>query len=202
MKTVKMRGQAFVCFKDVACATNAMRTMQKFPFYDRPMNIQFAKSKSDFIAKQDGTFVKRTKEEKLKKRRLDEEKRAAKRALREKDRNSQSEMKQESNDNDSQTTAKESTTPAPKQTPQQPPQQLPPNKILFVESLPDNFPAMALQILFQQFPGFIEARLVPGKDGIAFVEFENEMQSTVAMNGLQGFKVTPENNMRLSYAKQ
>jgi hypothetical protein len=34
-----------------------------------------------------------------------------------------------------------------------------------------------------------EVRDVPGKDGIAFVEFEDEMQATVAMNGLQGFKV-------------
>jgi RNA recognition motif-containing protein len=36
-KTLKMRGQAFVVFKDVASATNAMRQCQKFPFYDKPM---------------------------------------------------------------------------------------------------------------------------------------------------------------------
>jgi RNA recognition motif-containing protein len=37
LKTLKMRGQAFVVFKDIATATSAMRSMQNFPFYDKPM---------------------------------------------------------------------------------------------------------------------------------------------------------------------
>lgn len=37
MKTLKMRGQAFVCFKDVASAANAMRQMQGTMFYDKEM---------------------------------------------------------------------------------------------------------------------------------------------------------------------
>ncbi len=37
LKTLKMRGQAFVIFKDISSATNAMRSMQGFPFYDKPM---------------------------------------------------------------------------------------------------------------------------------------------------------------------
>ena len=37
LKTLKMRGQAFVIFKDINSATNAMRSMQGFPFYDKPM---------------------------------------------------------------------------------------------------------------------------------------------------------------------
>jgi RNA recognition motif-containing protein len=32
-----MRGQAFVIFNDVNSATNALRSMQGFPFYDKPM---------------------------------------------------------------------------------------------------------------------------------------------------------------------
>ena len=36
-KSLKMRGQAFVVFKEIASATNALRAMQGFPFYDRPM---------------------------------------------------------------------------------------------------------------------------------------------------------------------
>lgn len=32
-----MRGQAFVIFKEVSSATNALRSMQGFPFYDKPM---------------------------------------------------------------------------------------------------------------------------------------------------------------------
>ena len=37
LKNLKMRGQAFVVFRDIACATSALRSMQGFPFYDKPM---------------------------------------------------------------------------------------------------------------------------------------------------------------------
>lgn len=43
--------------------------------------------------------------------------------------------------------------------------------------------------------------MVPSKPGIAFVEFETEMQATVALTGLQGFKVTPQNAMQITYSK-
>jgi hypothetical protein len=32
-----MRGQAFVIFKEIGSATNALRSMQGFPFYDKAM---------------------------------------------------------------------------------------------------------------------------------------------------------------------
>uniref|UniRef100_A0AAQ5ZBK6 RRM domain-containing protein n=1 Tax=Amphiprion ocellaris TaxID=80972 RepID=A0AAQ5ZBK6_AMPOC len=34
---LKMKGQAFVIFKEVNSASNALRSMQGFPFYDKPM---------------------------------------------------------------------------------------------------------------------------------------------------------------------
>ena len=58
---LKLRGQAWVVFADVGAATNALRQMQGFPFYDKPMRIAFAKSKSDMVAKADGTFKPREK---------------------------------------------------------------------------------------------------------------------------------------------
>jgi len=82
------------------------------------------------------------------------------------------------------------------------PKQQPPNKILFVENLPEACTDMMLSMLFQQFPGFKEVRMVQGKQGIAFVEFESEVESTVAMNGLQHFKITPTHLMVISYAKK
>lgn len=36
-KSHKTRGQAFIVFKDIKCATNALRELQSFPFYDKPM---------------------------------------------------------------------------------------------------------------------------------------------------------------------
>ena len=56
LKTLKMRGQAFVIFKEISSATNALRSMQGFPFYDKPMRINYSKVDSDMIAKMKGTF--------------------------------------------------------------------------------------------------------------------------------------------------
>lgn len=51
-KTLKMRGQAFVVFKEVPAATNAIRAMQGFPFYDKPMVYErlFACEKSSMMS--------------------------------------------------------------------------------------------------------------------------------------------------------
>lgn len=46
----------------------------------------------------------------------------------------------------------------------------PPNKILFVQNLPENSTEAMLAMLFQQFPGFREVRMVEARPGIAFVE--------------------------------
>lgn len=45
LKTLKMRGQAFVVFRDLGSATNALRSMQGFPFYDKPMVSLFRNNK-------------------------------------------------------------------------------------------------------------------------------------------------------------
>lgn len=59
-----------------------------------------------------------------------------------------------------------------------------------------------LLIFFFSVPGFKEVRLVPGRHDIAFVEFENELQSAAARDALQGFKITPTHSMKISFAKK
>lgn len=178
MKTLKMRGQAFVVFKDVASATNAMRSMQNFPFYDKAMRIAYSKAKSDVIARIEGTYVPKTK----KKRPQEKKEEEAKRQKKEPSKKAEKKKEEEA---------------APLQ-----PKQQPPNKILFVENLPEACTDMMLQMLFQQFPGFKEVRMVTGKKGIAFVEFESEIEAGVAMRGLQHFKLTNTHLMVISYAKK
>ncbi|KAF5021835.1 hypothetical protein F66182_6128 [Fusarium sp. NRRL 66182] len=56
LKTMKMRGQAHIAFRDVQSATQAMRSLEGQEFLGRNLKIQYAKSKSNFIAKLDGTF--------------------------------------------------------------------------------------------------------------------------------------------------
>ncbi|KAM9882519.1 RNA binding domain protein [Verticillium dahliae] len=65
MKTMKMRGQAHITYRDIQTATQAMRSLEGFEFLGRPLprtdvvptqRIQYAKSKSDFIARLDPNF--------------------------------------------------------------------------------------------------------------------------------------------------
>jgi hypothetical protein len=37
MRSDKLRGQAWIVFADIAAATTALRSMQDFPFFDRPL---------------------------------------------------------------------------------------------------------------------------------------------------------------------
>jgi len=188
-KSNKMRGQAFVVFRDVPAASSAVRQMQGFPFYDKPMKLDYAKAKSDATAKLDGSYLAKVREERTAKRRAEREERKA--GAKKEKAAAPKAPREEAAD-------AEMAAPA---APAAPAANLP-NPILFVEDLPDQVNEMMLSMLFSQFPGFKEVRLVPGKAGIAFVEFESEMQSGVAMGGLQGFKITPTNLMKITYARR
>lgn len=78
----------------------------------------------------------------------------------------------------------------------------PPNHILFLTNLPEETNELMLSMLFNQFPGFKEVRLVPGRHDIAFVEFDGEVQAGAARDALQGFKITQSNAMKISFAKK
>ncbi|XP_031168916.1 U2 small nuclear ribonucleoprotein B'' isoform X2 [Sander lucioperca] len=177
MKTAKMRGQAFVVFKELAGATNALRQLQGFPFYNKPMRIQYAKTDSEVIAKVKGTYG--DKEKKKDKKKKAQEVSAV------------SLMKKP---------AAGSTAPVNSAAVQV--VDNPPNYILFLNNLPEETNEMMLSMLFNQFPGFKEVRLVPGKHDISFVEFESETQAGVAKDALQGFRITATCAMKITYAKK
>jgi len=192
LKTFKMRGQAFVVFKDISSATNALRSMQGFPFYDKPMRISYAKTKSDTVAKADGTYVERAK------KRRQEEGTKAQGGTQKKPAPGKAPPQQQPLPTHA-TAQQVASNSIPGG---QPSGKEAPNKILFLTGLPEETNKMMLSMLFQQFPGFKEVRLVPGRSDIAFVEFETELQSSEAKNSLQGFKITPTCAMSIAYAKK
>ncbi|XP_067053451.1 U1 small nuclear ribonucleoprotein A-like [Acropora muricata] len=192
LKTLKMRGQAFVVFRDLTSATNALRSMQGFPFYDKPMRIQYAKSKSDAVSKLEGTYIQREKKPR-EKRKTPEQAKPAKR--------------QAASQSAPAAVAQPVIAPVAQNVipaAVQPAVVVPelPNSILFLTNLPNETTELMLSMLFNQFPGFKEVRLVPGRSDIAFVEFENEVQSGTAKEALQGFRITPSHAMKISYAKK
>jgi len=174
LKTTRMRGQAFIAFEDIASATNALRGLQGFLFYDKPMVIQYAKTKSDKIAKLEGTFVPRS------------ERKA------EQDTNTASK---------SETLKRKRTSPILSKDVDNV-QVGEPNHVLFIAGIPEDCSVEQLASLFVQFPGYKDTRLAAGQERVAFVEFETEDQATIALQGMQGFRISETSQLIIVYAKK
>jgi len=183
--------------------------MQGFPFYEKPMRINYAKKKSDAVAKLDGSFIQKEKREKTKdKRKATEQGGDAKRNMEQMMPMMQGMMQgmiQGMMPPGMQPPPNVPMPPAPR--PQQPPPQQQrgseiPHKILFLTNLPQETTEMMLTMLFEQFPGFKETRLVPGRHDIAFIEFASDQQASQAKQALQNFKITPDNAMHITFANK
>ncbi|CAG8567260.1 8535_t:CDS:2 [Acaulospora morrowiae] len=268
LKTIKMRGQAFIVFKEIQSATTAMRGLNGFMFYDKPMTcvgikifrvlrlvvskygliipsfsilqtsegesarlnesdfilrkffasihanqtqqIEYSKNKSDAVAKLDGTWRKpgvaaastgsqRTLGQAApaeKRQREEEEFANYKRAAdggKLTDRESMTpEIEMEDETDLSQPSGVNITKG----------EQEPLNRILYIQNLPPDVTDEMLSFLFEQYPGFKEVRLVPGKSDIAFVEYESDNQAAIAKEVLNGFKITHDKEMRVTFAKR
>lgn len=176
VKKDELRGRAWVVFEDMTSAANALRNLQDFPFFGKPLRLDYARTKSDAVAKLDGTWRKDGRTRRIR-------------------------YGQEGDDASKDVVAQRSTGRRVKSSAA--PQDIgEPHNTLFVESLPEATTEAMLKVLFSQFPGYIESRLVPGKPGIAFVDFGSSQQAGVAITGLQAFQITPENQIKLSYAKK
>jgi len=192
-KTLKNRGQAWVVFDDLAGSTKAMRDMQNFMFYGKAMKVAFAKSKSDCVAKIDGSFVPRPK---LKPDAPEgKKKRKAPGGGNEKDKKDKGgkdakEKKRSKKEEQPRKKMKTEHTSADDGVP---------NKILCVENLPPQCSVPMLEKLFNKYDGFKEARL--SGEGVAFVEYGDAAQAGKARTALHNFKITPQIIMKVSFSK-
>ncbi|KAI7457878.1 hypothetical protein KC351_g18454, partial [Hortaea werneckii] len=82
-----------------------------------------------------------------------------------------------------------------------PDEYLPPNKVLFLRDLPEDYGKDALTAIFSRFPGFQELRTVPGRGGIAFVEYESEEGAIAAKEAMGGVELGGK-NIRVTYQRQ
>lgn len=74
--------------------------------------------------------------------------------------------------------------------------------MLFLTNLPSNTTEASLVTLFQNYTGFKEVRMVPGKSEIAFVEYETTEQAKAAKHVLDGFQISATHAMQVSYSKR
>jgi len=179
------KGQAFVVFDEITSATKALHEMNNFLFYHKPLRVSYAKTKSDVIAKRDGTFRPRP----AKKRKGDVK--------------DSKKLKIKFNKGDSKAgvtgDVKPETTRATAATSVQPPS-LPPNRILLIQNLPKEATEAMVSMLFQGTQGFQKVSLIPGYAGYAYVEYKDKQRAAEAMNSLQGFKITAQNQLLISFA--
>jgi len=187
---LRMRGQAFVSFASKESATKAMKDIQRFPLYSKPMQISFAKTRSDAVVKkvdaQNFDTHKAQRDEHKKTTRYSnplKQKFRAKRMAAEMD--------------------GAAAIPAPKRpNVQMPDEYLPPNKILFLQNLPESVTKDQLMSLFSQYPNLYEVRLIPTKRDIAFVEYLDEGSAGVAKDALHNYKLDGENKIKITFARK
>ena len=190
---LKARGQAFVVFDDTDAATRAIKEVQGFELFDKPMVLDYARTRSDATVLKDGDDAEF---EAHKRRRLAEKERKQASEAAE----AQKKLKRAAAATGAEPAARpakasrgaglKSSNPAGGAV--VPEEYLPPNKILFLQNLPEDYDVDGLTAIFGRFEGFREVRLVPGRKGIAFVEYEAEAGAISAKESTAGMALGEE----------
>ncbi|KAH6889087.1 hypothetical protein B0T10DRAFT_487334 [Thelonectria olida] len=199
-KNLKAKGQAFVVFDDPESARTAIEEAQGFEIFDKPMRLALARSRSD------KTVLANSTEEEFeihkRHRQAEKDKRKALEAA-EEQRQLNKRLAGAVPDNRPSKAARpsglKSTSAATSVV--VPDEYLPPNKILFVQSLPDDYDIDALTGVFGRFDGFKEVRLVPGRRGIAFVEYDTEQGAITAKENTAGMTLG-DKPIKVTYQRQ
>lgn len=220
---LKAKGQAFIVFDNPESAKQAAEEVDGFDLFEKPMQVALARSRSDATVQKFGT----EEEFEQHKRRRAAEKGASsrhwsphqssprvggwadshstdkKKALEaEQQRLKRPAPGGEQSGRPSKAARGAGLKPTgPAAAAVVPDEYLPPNKILFVQNLPDDSDAVTLTNLFGRFEGFREVRMVPGRRGIAFVEYENEAGAIAARENLAGTQLGGK-NIKVTYQRQ
>lgn len=188
MKSLVRKGQAWVIYKDVNSAREALSSLQSFPLFNKPMRLQYARTKSDEISKADGTYLPRPK----KKLKEDPATREAKRLKAATDAQQQQDQVQQQQQ-------VQHMWQQPVQQVQQPAPQYP-NPTLFVQNLPGDATEELLRRLFMGYQGFKNVRFIEVKH-CAFVDFQGEPFATSALRVLQNLEIAPGQKLDIAYAR-
>lgn len=77
----------------------------------------------------------------------------------------------------------------------------PPHKVLFVQNLPEEATPDVLQAVFGRHAGFVEVRTVPGRAGIAFVEYDRDEDAARAREATAGIALAGA-QLRVTFGKK
>lgn len=194
-QNLKAKGQAFIVFDNAESASTAIDEVNGFELFGKPMQLDFARTRSDATVKaQEGE----TGLEKWKRGRIAEkERKQAAEATKGVKRAAPAVTGAGAGGADAGRPAKTQKGAGLKGTSANaaaviPDEYLPPNKILFLRDIPDSYDADGLTRIFSRFEGFKELRLVPSRKGIAFVEYEAEAGAISAKEATAGMQLGDE----------
>jgi len=173
-RTYKLRGQAWVVYKEKANAISAVSNLDGFRFYDKPLSLTYAQKQSSleqYECRGNPTH------DKYAGRKADSQ--AKERATRGRGDNLSNHA---SFTNIGNAGAHRSA-------------------LLCVRGLPASTTENMLKLLFEQFAGFKSVTLPTNSVGTALVQFKQADHAAVALNGLQGFKLNPTHTLSLSYSQ-
>ncbi|KAI6105632.1 hypothetical protein F5141DRAFT_1125102 [Pisolithus sp. B1] len=216
-KGPKMKGQAFLVFTDLASATTAMRACEGMMFYDKPMRISYAKTKSYATARrEDPDFVPptsvhvRPEVSKIAKVTVSS---VDKRQRTEDSSPDQPQPKREKSQDESEGEEMEIDEDDDKEQHSRVPAAMPasieqPSPRLLCTNLPQEVTDDVLSVLFQQYRGFQSTHVtqVPAPNAagakvkMAQVFFESSELASVAKEALDGFTLKKGWQMRVAYA--
>nr|XP_023907883.1 U1 small nuclear ribonucleoprotein usp102-like [Quercus suber] len=191
-KNLKARGQAFVVFDSADSAKEAIDELQGFEIGGKEIQLAFAKSRSDATVQredgEEGLEVHKTQRlaEKERKQAV-EAAEAAKRAA------SKRAADEANGDRPAKKVAAAGAAAAD--------EHLPPNKTLILRELPEDYTQQILSSIFGRYPGFKEIRMVPGRAGLAFAEYETEDGAIMAKTEMHQ-KVLAGKTVKVTYQRQ
>ena len=220
---LRAKGQAFIVFDDTEAAQRAIQEVQGFELFDKPMTLDYAKTKSDATVLQNGSTEDF---EAHRRRRLAEKGESSRLQPASSEQQfllTRIERRQANEAVETQKRAKRAADVAPEPANRSikstrgaglkssnpsagavvPEEYLPPNRILFLQNLPEDYDVEGLSSIFSAFEGFKEVRLVPGRKGIAFVEYEAEAGAISAKERTAGMPMGNEGKlMKVVYQRK
>ena len=190
-KSRKMRGQAFIVYKDINDAARAKVSLNNFLFLGSRINVEYAKTKSDIIVKikgqsninneeyqKTGTYLTRKRKRMKEYENIKEEKKEEKKKKKEK-KEKEKEIEIDEEDIDGECINE--------------------NKILFVNGLGNEVNEKMIYLVFNKFKGLKDIRFFKGR-GFCFVEYDNEINAGTALLSLNNMKLTESTLLKISYA--
>ena len=224
-KSRKMRGQAFIVYKDINEATRAKVSLNNFLFLGSRINVDYARTKSDIIVKikgqqntteykQSGTYISRKRNrmkeygnikdnddefEEDKKDESNNEEEEESSSIKNKKNKKMKNVKNTKKDDEEDKIENNKNSIELNEEEDIDGECINENKILFVTGLGKEINEKMIEVVFSQFKGLKDIRFFSER-GFCFVEYDNEINAGTALMSLNNMKLTENSTMKITYA--